>query len=164
MNRLAKYSVIGATILGLVGAVGIASADESGERKGGKRGFNFEKMDANGDGFVTADEIIAAHNARFTNQDANGDGFLTKEEVTAAMELRAAEHNKELGEKSAKRLDKFFERADADNDGKIAKSEMRTPNTAKLIEKLDTDGDGKISMAEAEAMKGKHKHKQKEEG
>lgn len=159
MNKVAKITILSATMVAVLGTFGMVSAQEGGKHK---PRFNFEQMDTNSDGFVTADEILASHNARFTEQDANNDGYLTKDEIQAKMAERAEKREKEGSERAAERLDKFFERADADKDGRIAQSEMRTPDTSKMIERLDTDGDGKISAEEAKAMKGKRKGKRKD--
>ena len=54
-------------------------AENRGRRKGGKRGFG-AKADANGDGFVSHEEHMAASIRMFEYLDANDDGVLTKGE------------------------------------------------------------------------------------
>ena len=53
----------------------------------------FEKMDANEDGVITAEEheasiqqMIEKRSERFTKMDTDGDGSVTKEEAKAARE------------------------------------------------------------------------------
>jgi len=46
-----------------------------------KRGGHFQKMDANGDGVVTAKEHASMAAERFTKMDANNDGKLTSDEM-----------------------------------------------------------------------------------
>jgi Ca2+-binding EF-hand superfamily protein len=45
----------------------------------------FERMDANADGVVTKDEARAASLSRFAKSDANDDGVVTREELRRAM-------------------------------------------------------------------------------
>ncbi|GLQ34652.1 hypothetical protein GCM10007939_09350 [Amylibacter marinus] len=161
MNKLTKTTVLATTIIAAMGAFAAAHADEDRKGHGKKRGFNFETLDSNSDGFVTPEEMEANQLARFNAQDTDGDGFLTKEEITAAFEARAEERKREMKEG---RLDKMIEKMDANEDGKLSSDEMKHPNSNKMFEKLDTNGDGKISKEEAEAAKGKKKGKAKGKG
>ena len=65
------------------GALGIAIAAQA-FAAGGERP-DFATLDANGDGYITADEISANKNARFSDADANGDGLLDRDELLAFM-------------------------------------------------------------------------------
>lgn len=64
-----------------------AFADHHGDMHGkmmdGKHPFGLEKLDANGDGSVSKDEFMAAHEEKFTEMDTNGDGVISKEELEA---------------------------------------------------------------------------------
>lgn len=152
-----------AVVVGLSAGAAVALAGTfamADGRKDHHRGFSFEKIDTNADGFLTVAEIEQAHAVRFSEKDANNDGFLTKDEIKAHMQAKAAERGKDVkAERMDKRLDRMFERVDANDDGKISLEEMPHRGAAKIMERLDKDNDGRISKAEAEAFKGKRKHR-----
>jgi len=50
----------------------------------------FAAMDANGDGKVSADEMKAGADKQFKSRDANNDGFVTVEEMIAVIPIPAA--------------------------------------------------------------------------
>jgi hypothetical protein len=60
-----------------------------------KRGGHFQKMDANGDGVVTADEHAAMAAKRFSKMDANGDGKITDDEMKKRWHKKHKKHKKE---------------------------------------------------------------------
>lgn len=160
--------------------IGMADADKSGDVS--KAEFRaaaetrFAAMDQNGDGFVTKEEMEAAHaemrarfeerrTERFAALDADGDGKVSLEEMNQAAEKRAAERGKDgLPERHAARMSKFFEKADADGDGALTAEELQAAKSKKhdgkkaegmkdgkrgdRLARLDTDGDGKVSEAE----------------
>lgn len=137
---------------GLIAALVIGSAGFAVAR-GGPEGhgprFNFEELDTNGDGQITAAEMEAHKAERFASQDTDGDGFLSKEELVAAM-------TQKIEESVAPRADKMLERKDADNDGQISLAELENNERPKsFFERLDKDGDGAISKEEMETMKKK---------
>ena len=158
MNTLAKTTIIGATVIALMGSVGIAYAKQSGGK--GTR-ISFEQLDLNGDGFITASELQAAHEARFAKNDADGDGFLSAEEFAAMGGKMGKRMNKGEGQGERKKA-RMMRYMDENGDGKIALSEIPTDRMDRMIAKLDTDEDGKISVAEFEARKGKKRGKNKE--
>jgi Ca2+-binding EF-hand superfamily protein len=158
MNTLAKTTIIGATVVALMGSVGVAYAKKH-EGKGQR--MNFEQLDANSDGFITMDEMQAAHAARFAKNDANGDGFLDAEEL-AASHPKMGKRHKRGEEQSARKKSRMMRYMDENGDGKVALSEMPTDRLERMFAKLDTDGDSKISKAEMEARKGMKRHKNKE--
>lgn len=152
------------TAVAVAGAIGLAALipafaanDNHGQMRAHGPAAFFEKMDADGDGKVTAEEMTAARAAEFTAADTNGDGFLSKDEILA----KAREHAQARMEM---RADKMIERGDADGDGKISLAEAdQHPPMERMLARLDTDGDGAISMDELKAMrdhgKGYHKNR-----
>jgi Ca2+-binding EF-hand superfamily protein len=67
-------------------------AEMDGRRLGGANGDGgrsfFERMDRNGDGKVTKDELPPRMQERFDDLDQNGDGALTQEEIQASFRGR----------------------------------------------------------------------------
>lgn len=127
-----------------------------GEGRGNGPRITFEALDADGNGEVTQAEMAAVGAARFSDADTDGDGFLTKEEISTKVD-----------ERRAKRMDRMFEKRDANNDGKLSAEELApsADRIAKRFEKVDTDGNGSISQAEFDAAKDSRKdrrHKRSE--
>jgi hypothetical protein len=60
-----------------------------------KRGGHFQKMDANGDGVVTADEHATMAAKHFSKMDANGDGKVTRDEMKAAWKEKRKNRKKD---------------------------------------------------------------------
>jgi len=102
---------------------------------------NFAKADANGDKFLSEEEVKAMHEARrearaakrFDRVDANGDGAITREEMDAAKAAR-----------------------------KDKKGERRDFMKAKMLERYDTNVDGELSEAERAAARTERKEKRTE--
>ena len=162
MNTLAKTTIIGATVIALMGSVSIANAEQDGGKSKGPR-INFEQLDTNGDNFITKSELQAAHEARFAKNDTDGDGFLSSEEFEASVEKRGKRQEGGEGQ-SDRKITRMMRYMDENGDGKVALSEIPTERMDRMIEKLDTDEDGKVSKEEFEARKkGKGKGKKAEE-
>ena len=81
--------------------------------------------DANKDGKVTLDELLAASKARFDAKDTNKDGVLSKDEL-------------------GPRGQGVLEKADTNKDGKITAAEQEASVRAKFSAK-DTNKDGVLS-------------------
>lgn len=97
--------------------------------------------DADKDGNVTKDEMLAAVAARFKKSDANGDGKVTAEE-------RAAERAAIRRARMAKRA------GDTDGDGAISLAEQQA-RAAKRFDWVDANKDGRIDQAERAAVRDK---------
>jgi Ca2+-binding EF-hand superfamily protein len=90
------------------------------------------KMDANGDGKVTLDEMRAGAKERFTALDADKNGVLSQAELNKNGHVRRmierADANKDgqvtLAESIAA-VDGFFKKLDKNNDGVLAGEELQ---------------------------------------
>ncbi len=112
--------------------------------------LNFEEIDADKDGKVTAEEFAAFRVAEFAKADTNADGQISAEEL-------AARHIAEATSRAAK----MIERMDEDGNGQLSPEEMQNgPRPVSLFERADADGDGALTQAEVDAtikkMRGKH--------
>lgn len=72
----------------------ISKAEWTEGRKAGRRdpGRMFDRLDANGDGFLDGAEIDALTARRFARIDKNGDGVLTAEERQTARDAMGGEN------------------------------------------------------------------------
>lgn len=120
--------------------------------RGGDRGDMFKKMDTNGDGVVTKDEVQAASadnmGKRFEALDLNHDGQLTQDELARGREQwRAAMKEKFAAD---------FKAADKNGDGGLSKEEAAAmPRTARHFDELDANQDGIVTQEELQA---RHQH------
>ena len=127
----------------------------------------FSKLDANGDGQLTADEAGADKKPIFdrllANGDKNGDGKLTKEEFTAGLKDQAPQNPQPGGFGDQGRgpgqfnLEEMLKRIDRDGDKKISKEEAperMKENFARLDANSDGFLDGRELARMAEMMQG----------
>ena len=115
----------------------------------------FERLDRNGDGWVTEEEVPQERQRFFDlmmqRGDENQDGKLTQEEFTASLSDRGG--SSQFGEGrpmggGARRFDteRMFQRFDSNGDGEITQEEV--PQRAQRIMQLDRNGDGVITKEE----------------
>lgn len=156
MKRITLFGA--ATAIALTALASGAMAHSNGPRAGGAGGmmqrgpiFDFAQTDADGDGKVTMEEIMAAGQARldeaFTAMDADADGSVTKDEITAFMAARAEAERAARRDQAAQRMLDF---ADADDDGVLTKDEVfpQPKGDGSFFTRFDTDEDGAISEEE----------------
>ena len=99
----------------------------------------FAKMDKNGDGVLTPDELPQPE--KFARLDWNGDGSITLEEFkTGPKPLTEAE--------KAAELEKQFRKLDADGDGKLTPQEF---TNAEKFARFDRNTDGVVTLDEMKA-------------
>lgn len=172
-----KLTLAAASALTL--ALAVPMAAQAGGHKGG---MHFEKLDTNGDGVIARAEVEQLAAESFGKIDADTDGFLTQDELKAAHEAHRAEMKAKWAEKAqgkeprkakaetdpakkearkakmAEKSAKRFAAIDTDSDGRWSQAEY-TAHRLEHFAKIDTDGDGNVSAAEQEAAKAKMKEK-----
>jgi len=111
--------LISALAAGLVGfgaahAQPPASGDNNNDNDHAKGEQMFERLDTNGDGSLSPDELKQMRQEmakmRFETSDTNGDGSIDHDEFTAQAQKRA---------------DAMFKRMDANDDGKLSAEEAK---------------------------------------
>jgi len=136
----ATMKILLASALIAVGAGTAVAAGPGGER------MDFETLDVDGNGEITAEDIATLRDNRFGEVDADGDGSVTLEEFTAAAGARASERAADM-----------FERLDADGDGVLSRDVLESRGGGgmgeRMISRLDTDDSGGVSAEEFEAAK-----------
>ena len=175
MTHRANLKIAALTALIAVGG-GAAFA-----KSGGKVEM-FTAIDSNSDGQISQEEMKVHAEARFSKTDTDGDGFLNAAEMQAAHaerggkyaarmlkrfdkdgsgSLDASELEAAAQGRHGKRGARMMDRMDADKDGKLPMAEMAARrDPAKMFEKLDADGNGTLSADEFAKGRhhGKHRH------
>mgnify|MGYP000731236480 CR=1 FL=1 len=155
--KRAIYMTTGALALSLAfGGAAFAHGMKGGQQmRGAGPAMLIEQFDLNADGKVTAEEFEQAKAARFAEADADGDGFLSPEELSAAVEKMRAQAQ---AARTAARQQAMLDRLDADEDGKLSPEEMANAGPGpqmftRMLDRLDADEDGAISTEELETAR-----------
>ena len=171
----ARFQQIDTQNTGSVSADQIANSPNAHERIERRAEGLVQHLDSAGKGYVTQDEFVAAAKARFAKLDRNGDGKLTPDE------LETPRGDKALSDKRAQFGERRFEKLDANRDGVVTLNEYLAAATSKFKEldvagnghvtaeemansplahkraervaeriarRLDTNGDGRVSKDE----------------
>jgi Ca2+-binding EF-hand superfamily protein len=173
MAMMSRLAVVTVALLSLCWLSGLGPAFGQDQPKEQKQSV-FQRMDANGDGKVTADEYAALRKARFKNLDANGDGKVSKDEFQKggmkavdpdnddAMTLDeyliffvGPENRDKKAEGTVKKDTKgIFAQSDLDGDGVLGVGEVVVFRAAEFKD-MDANGDGKVTPEEFQALKEK---------
>lgn len=145
MNRTMGMKI---GIAGLLLALGTTSvvAQQPGKAQ-------FDRMDADGDGKITREEIDAHAAARFSAADADGDGFLTPEELRAEASARHKQRVTRMIERFDKDGSNSLDAAELEAAGEARMDRMHARRAGRMFERMDADKDGKLGMEE---MHGRH--------
>lgn len=129
------------TLIAAFCIIGVAAtaASVSAKPRGADR---FEKLDADGDGIVTAAEMDARRADFINDADANGDGGVSEDEFRAHRQARRAERRAKKN-------------PDTNGDGLVDRSEFLAA-AEKRFDRLDKDGDGVIREDERRSRRGRH--------
>ena len=114
----------------------------TGGAKGGDRGGMLRRMDADGDGFITKDELPERARERMAPMLERFGGRID----LSKMEAMGGRRGRSQPAAAGKPRPKFLEAIDENNDGRVTKLEA-----VRLIERfdsLDADGDGELSVEE----------------
>jgi Ca2+-binding EF-hand superfamily protein len=142
----ARFKTIDSAHTGGVNAQQLSNSPAAAERLN-KRAEGFvRRFDTAGNGYVTQDEVIAAAQKRFARMDANGDGKLTPDELTFGHGHRAAA-DVTPSERRTAFAQKHFDKLDTNHDGVVTMDEFVGAATARF-QQLDSHGTGKITAAD----------------
>ena len=127
--------------MAVAGAALLAATAYAAEGRGGHGGGHWDKMDANGDGELSADEMDAKTAEFLSKADTDGNGSISKDEMKAFHEARRAER------KEARNPDK-------NGDGVVDRTEYLNA-AQERFDKMDKDGNGVISEDEQRQRRGR---------
>ena len=142
----ARFKSIDSRNKGSVDAADIASSPEAIKRIDRRANALVRHLDTAGNGYITQDEFVAAAQKRFARLDKNGDGKLTPDEL-ASRWGRAAKAQANGGGKFAQYAQQRFEKIDANHDGVISADEY-VAAAKTLYAQLDTQHNGKVTASE----------------
>ncbi|QIG80551.1 EF-hand domain-containing protein [Stakelama tenebrarum] len=142
--------------------------------------------DANQDGVVTREEIVASVESHFARVDTDGDGQISAEERVAAHQAMRAERQARREARRAERAEngdmpgrgrharrghhgrhgpggegRMMSRMDANGDGIVSLAEA-TDMALKRFDMVDANSDGRIDRAERQAMREKMRERMME--
>ncbi|WP_077383471.1 EF-hand domain-containing protein [Mesorhizobium prunaredense] len=141
MQRSALFATL---LLGLVPLSAAHGQDISGKDMPGKR--ILQRVDTNGDGAISKDEMLAARERMFTKLDRNDDGVIDEKEIEGARDTIM-----DRADAAQARLGNRWPRMDTNGDGKVSEDEFR--NRMPLFDLADRNGDGTLSADEIAAVR-----------
>lgn len=129
-----RSALIAALLMGFAPLCAAQAQDMPGQRI-------LQRIDANGDGAISKDEMTAARESLFKKLDRNGDGAIDEKEIASARQAI-----KDRAEVAQARVGNRWRRMEANGDGKV--SEQEFASSIPLFELADRNGDGKLSADE----------------
>lgn len=130
-------------IIGSVAGLGLGLAAMSALAASGQGDMHFGRLDVDGDGKVTAEEMNAKHEKMIEKADGDGDGAVTREEMQAYREARRAEWREKHS-------------PDANDDGVIDRQEFINA-AQERFDRMDKNGNGVIDEDEQRRRRGHHR-------
>lgn len=134
-----RSAILAGLLLGLAPVCAAAAQDMSGQRI-------LQRLDTNGDGAISKDEMLAARQGLFKRLDRNGDGVIDENEIETA---RQAIDDRALAAEA--RLANRWRRMDRNGDGKVTEDEFQA--STPLFDLADRNGDGRLSADEIAAIR-----------
>lgn len=129
-----RSALIAALLVGLVPLSAAQAQDMPGQRI-------LQRIDTNGDGAISKDEMRAARERLFKRLDRNGDGVIDEREIDSARQAI-----EDRAEAAQARLGNRWRRLDTNGDGKV--SEQEFASSMPLFDFVDRNEDGRLSADE----------------
>lgn len=142
------------TALAMSLALGVTAAEARGF---GPKQATFSEVDSDSNGQISETEMGAMTANRFNLADANGDGFIDADEMKTHWENMAdnmpgnpmgRDHSERMMERMGDIMDRVIARADEDEDGKISLEELMAVQPGLVFADIDSNEDGAVSEME----------------
>lgn len=141
----ARFKTIDTQGKGSFTAADLAASPHAQKRMAGVAAALVKRIDTAGNGYITRDEFLAAAQKRFAKLDANGDGKLTPDELRPQHFPRVgAQIDETGGGHGAKRMQTRFDKLDSNHDGVVSLDEYVAGASA-MFAKLDPQNTGKVT-------------------
>jgi len=136
MRKLFLAAAFAGTMTGAAAFAGQAAPTGQDTPRGGGRGGMMMRADTNADGKISREEFTAVMDQRFARLDKNGDGFITADEVSdmpargpgGGVMAADADHDGKVSHAEFTALATArFARLDTNGDGQITPDEMSAP-------------------------------------
>lgn len=156
MNKISKLAVLGAGVGLLSAGIAFGPAIAGGgwgkhAGHGGKGIYRMMKrMDADGNGELTLQELQTGQLKRFADVDSNGDGAVDADEMKAHIMKR-------MERRADRRVQRRMRRLDENRDGQISEAEF-TERAKQRFSWNDLNDDGKLSGDELPRGRGKRRY------
>ena len=160
-NRRFVLAVAATALVGLGGTVYAASGPGQHGGMSFMRGMMFWSMDRNDDGFVDRSEFDKFRTKMFERMDADGDGQLSEQEMKNRHGGGYGGHHQRRDHRGQRHGGgrhnggMMFWFLDRNTDGFVDRAEIDAYRT-KRFEKLDSDGDGRITQDDMRNRMGQH--------
>ena len=119
---------------------------EHEQKRAEREQARFAEQDANKDGKLSKQELARLPGDWFERLDLNGDGFVTQDEMKEAHAAMKERFEKGMHEHGAG----MFDRLDSNKDGVVDQSELAA-QAKQRFDRLDTDKNGSLSKEELSA-------------
>lgn len=157
MNYISKLAIFGAGVgllsAGMVFGPAIAGGGWGKMAGHGGKGIYrmMKRMDADGNGELTLEEVESGRTKRFAKLDGNADGVVDAAELKARIMAR-------MERRAERRVSRMMRRLDADGDGQVSQAEFISPAKQRFTWN-DLNDDGKLSGDELPRRRGHRRHK-----
>ena len=147
-NMTSMTKIIPGLAIVIAGSAMLVASVAMARGPGGE--INFAEIDADSNGEISIQEFQDHKLNRIKAIDTNGDGILSEEELMAA-------HDRQNAKRTAKRLQKLMERADANEDGQLSVEELAAMSGKRgggdngFPRGLDANEDGVVTEEELSA-------------
>jgi len=147
-----KFTAAAVAIAAIAGSSLVQAHDgPAHDRDDNRRLIDVATIDVNGDETVSRDEFVLVQTERFEKLDRNGDGYLTFAELRAhrmdnAQRPRRAENRARFDKagRSMRRGGNPVQLADTDGDNQLSRAEFAALGD-RLFKKLDKNADGVLN-------------------
>ncbi|NNC22819.1 hypothetical protein HKX42_03050 [Salinisphaera sp. USBA-960] len=117
---------------------------------GGQNKNVFASLDADNNGQISRQEMLAAQSKRFHSMDVDDNDKLSRDEFRQAMAKRYGDPDQmspRQRKKIGNRIDAWFKHIDQDGDGNVTLSEYQKAMSV-YFDRLDTNDDGRLTSQE----------------